>query len=94
MQGTSEYAHAADYSVLRGRLDYSASTRQWKLRYIPIDGQTDSYGGSVILSDSAALKEFRSGDSVVIRGGLLVEQASSSGFAPRYRLDQIERLAR
>jgi hypothetical protein len=89
----SAYAFAPDYTSLSGRLEYSHSLRQWKLRYIPIDGQTDSYGGSVVLGDSADLAAFKPGDQVSVRGSL-AGGPSAGGFSPRYRLDRVERLAR
>ena len=61
---------APDYSSLKGRLEYSAARQQWKLRYIPIDiadGQVDQYGGSVVLSDVAELKQFHDGDFVSVQ---------------------------
>ncbi len=89
-----DYAHSPDYQTLRGKLEYSPSLRQWKLRYIPIDGRTDTYGGSVILPDSPALAGFKAGDVVEIRGALPAARISSSGFAPQYTPTSIERLSR
>lgn len=90
----AEYAHAPDYRTLRGQLEYSQSLRQWKLRYIPIDGPTDSYGGSVILADSPALASFQPGDLVAVRGALAAAGAASGGFSPRYQLEAIAPQAR
>jgi hypothetical protein len=87
----SDYAHTADYATLRGRLEHSISTRQWKLRYIPIDGQTDSFGGSVVLADNPALAQFQAGDLVEAQGALT---GNTSGFAPHYQLRSIQRVAR
>lgn len=91
---TTDYAHAADYGTLRGQLEYSQSLRQWKLRYIPIDGLTDAYGGSVVLSAVAGMKSYRPGDLVVVRGSLVGGSAASSGISPRYELEAIEPLSR
>ena len=87
----SDFSHADDYSTLRGRLEYLASTRQWKLRYIPIDGQTDTYGGSVVLAQTPALNAFKSGDLVEVHGAL---SAQASGFSPHYQLHSIQPQAR
>ncbi|HEV7224059.1 MAG TPA: hypothetical protein VGN42_15225, partial [Pirellulales bacterium] len=46
------YGYSADYHALRGQLEYSLAERRWKLRYIPIDGDTDPHGGSVVLVDN------------------------------------------
>ena len=89
-----DFSFAADYSSLSGQLEYSRSSRQWKLRYIPIDGQTDDYGGSVLLGDSADLAQFKPGDHVSVRGSLAGGPSAGGSFSPRYRLDRVERLSR
>ena len=91
---TTDYAYAADYGTLRGQLEYSQSLRQWKLRYIPIDGPTDAYGGSVVLSAIAGMKSYRPGDMVVVHGSLFGGSAGFSGISPRYELESIEPLSR
>lgn len=85
------YAYAADYRWLKGQLEYSLVDQRWKLRYIPIDGATDSHGGSVVL-DGAMPAEFQAGDFVTLRGSLAGEAAAGQ-FAPNYRFDAIEPLA-
>ncbi len=90
---TSDYAHSLDYGTLRGRLEYSQSSRQWKLRYIPINGQTDAYGGSVVLSDMPSLKSYAPGDMVAVNGSLAAG-SESTGFSPRYEIHAIEPLSR
>jgi hypothetical protein len=90
---TSDYAHAPDYVTLRGRLEYSQSLHQWKLRYIPINGQTDAYGGSVVLSEIPDLKSYTPGDMVAVRGSLSAD-SKSPGFSPRYEIHAIQPLSR
>jgi hypothetical protein len=65
-----DYGYSTDYRRLRGRLEYLEKEQCWKLRYIPIDGATDQYGGSVVLEQSGALAGFRRGDLVEVRGEL------------------------
>lgn len=86
---SQSYGIAGDYETLHGRLEYSQSSRQWKLRYIPIDGQTDQYGGSVVLSDSPALASLHAGDFVIASGRVASQSAPRSGYSPQYELDQI-----
>jgi hypothetical protein len=88
------YAYAPDYGWLRGRLEYSQSMRQWKLRYIPIDGKTDQFGGSVKLPGSNELASYKAGDMVAVRGSLAREASASGSFAPRYELAHIEPVVR
>ncbi|MBL9123022.1 MAG: hypothetical protein JNG90_05280, partial [Planctomycetaceae bacterium] len=86
----ANFGHDANYAQLKGRLEYSNISRQWKLRYIPIDGQTDEHGGSVILPDSSLLVGFASGDYVTVQGTLGNRRAG--GFAPEYHVQRIRRL--
>jgi hypothetical protein len=91
----ANYAHSADYRTLRGRLEYSPGQRQWKLRYIPIDGQTDTHGGSVLLTASPDLESFQPGDYVVVEGLLTGGHGqAAAGDAPWYTATRLERLAR
>ncbi len=86
------YAFAANYRRLRGRLEYSAAQRVWRLRYIPaagVNGQTDEYGGSVLLDDGSLLAGYESGDFVEVEGRPLRAAADDAGFAPRYELERI-----
>jgi hypothetical protein len=84
------YRHEQSYAALGGKLEYSQRTRQWKLRYIPIDGTTDQFGGSVVLADSAKLEGFKPGDFVNVRGGISAGSQDTRAFSPRYELSQIE----
>jgi len=86
----SRYAQGADYASLSGRLEYSQSTQRWKLRYIPIDGQTDQYGGSVVLDGPALLASFNPGDFVTVQGAIAGKGADGRSFAPTYELRNIE----
>ncbi len=90
---TARYSRADDYSWLHGRLEYSQTQQQWKLRYIPIDGDTDNYGGSVVLSDPKLLSGYERGDFVEVCGHIGKREASSN-FAPPYDVVEIRRLAR
>ena len=46
----ARYGHEPNYGRIRGRLEYSKASGLWKIRYIPIDGSTDSFGGSVVIN--------------------------------------------
>jgi hypothetical protein len=85
------YAHSPGYKKLNGQLEYSLADRRWKLRYIPIDGDTDSYGGSVVLVGKLP-DQFQAGDFVTVEGGMAGDAAPGE-FAPAYQFDKIEPLA-
>lgn len=90
-EAAGRYAYAPDYRWLKGQLEYSLVDHSWKLRYIPIDGDTDAYGGSVVL-EGAMPGEFHAGEFVTIYGSLSGD-AATGHFAPKYRLDSITPLA-
>jgi hypothetical protein len=87
---SAPYQYDPSYTSLSGRLEYSASARQWKLRYIPIDGPTDQFGGSVLLSDATRLEGFKPGDFVSVHGAIAAAAQNARGFSPRYDLNQID----
>jgi hypothetical protein len=85
------HAYDADYTRLTGQLEYSQFSDRWKLRYIPIDGDTDDFGGSVILADNPLLDSFQPGDFVSVDGALADQTREGGNFSPTYRVDRIER---
>jgi hypothetical protein len=85
------YGYASDHSWLKGQLEYLSSKQQWKLRYIPIDGETDEFGGSVVISDSSQLDKYEAGQFVTIRGSIDASSTGTSSFAPRFRVERIKR---
>jgi hypothetical protein len=88
----ARYGHEPSYAWLRGRLEFSLIDQQWKLRYIPVDGETDDYGGSVVLADESKLTGCERGDFVEIHGKVLGGQPAS-GFSPRYEVESLKRLS-
>jgi hypothetical protein len=89
----SRYGFSADYAQLRGKLEHTASTGKWKLRYIPIDGRTDQYGGSVELAGALALTaSYKDGDFVQVAGQLGSASSDEHGFAPLYRISSVRSL--
>ncbi|HID74663.1 MAG TPA: hypothetical protein EYP56_01550 [Planctomycetaceae bacterium] len=90
----SHYGYDPEYKWLRGRLEYSQIDRRWKLRYIPIDGQTDRFGGSVILEKTDLLSGYQRGDYVEVQGQVGRSNADKGGFAPEYHVTRIRLLDR
>lgn len=86
-----KFSHSDDYRRLTGQLEYSTTLRQWKLRYIPLDGETDQYGGSVVIADGAALAGHRPGEFVTIEGEITSDKAAASRFAPKYHAANVSR---
>jgi len=86
------FGYSTDYRRLRGRLEYFDMERSWKIRYIPIDGETDIYGGSVIIDDPTQLSGLERGDFVEARGEVLTASDDLPDFAPTFRLTEIREL--
>jgi hypothetical protein len=89
----SRYGYDPQYGWLRGKLEFSESDRHWKLRYIPIDGVTDNFGGSVVLMDTPLLSGYERGDFVEAAGKLISASPDKRGYAPKYEVSQLKRLA-
>ncbi|OHB72732.1 MAG: hypothetical protein A2V70_15265 [Planctomycetes bacterium RBG_13_63_9] len=87
----STYGHASDYQWLRGKIEHSQIDNCWKLRYIPVDGATDEFGGSVVLPDPAVLSGYERGELVEIRGRI-ANPNPKKGYAPTYEVAEIKRL--
>ncbi|HUT92852.1 MAG TPA: hypothetical protein VMY37_25385 [Thermoguttaceae bacterium] len=89
----AHYGYDPEYGWLRGRLEYSEIDRRWKLRYIPIDGATDEFGGSVVLSDASRLSGYERGQFVEVHGGLgRPPEDEDRGYAPEFQIHEIKRL--
>jgi len=88
----SKYGYDRQYTRLKGKLEYSQIDHKWKLRYIPIDGNTDSHGGSVVISDSTLLSGCERGDFVEIWGSLAKQAKKGPEFAPLYNVSQVRLL--
>jgi len=87
----ASYGRDPEYRWLRGRLEYSQIDRRWKLRYIPVDGETDDFGGSVVLAKES-LAGVERGDFVEVHGKLAGRPKGDTGYAPLYEVTQIKRL--
>ena len=87
------FGYDPQYGWLRGRLEYSQVDQRWKLRYIPIDGTSDQYGGSVILPDAKLLSGYERGDFVEVHGQLGRPDSRKPNLAPSYQVAEIKRIA-
>lgn len=86
----ARYGHDPDYRWLKGRLEYSQVGGRWKLRYIPIDGHTDQFGGSVMLASPALVSGYEQGDFVEVVGSLNRQGQGEQGFAPKFEIREIK----
>ena len=88
-QPAAGFGYDPQYHWLKGKLEYSQATQTWRLRYIPPDGATDNFGGSVILSDASRLGGLKPGDLVYAEGTPGAAGATTGSFAPIYTLQRI-----
>jgi hypothetical protein len=87
------YGFDGNYAWLHGQLEYSAATKVWKLRYVPIDGPTDRFGGSVVLADSDLLAGHKAGEFVAVKGQLDGRPGPQGSYSPLYRVSEVQRLS-
>jgi hypothetical protein len=63
--------HEADYSWITGHLFYvHTDGGKWVLRYTGVD-EVDRYGGSVVLTPTVEMKNYREGDLVNVYGEVM-----------------------
>jgi hypothetical protein len=86
------YGYDPEYHWLRGKLEYSQIDRRWKLRYIPVEGDTDQFGGSVVLPDAKVLAGCERGDFIEVRGQV-DQQNTKNGYAPTYKVVEVKGLS-
>lgn len=87
------YAHASDYTRLRGELDRHYRGHM-DLRFKPAS-EEDSFGGKVRLDSHPQLNEFRAGDVVEVYGELIREPGGESWSQyPRYHVKEIKLIER
>jgi len=87
------YGFDGNYAWLHGQLEYSAATKVWKLRYVPIDGPTDRFGGSVVLADSDLLVGHKAGEFVAVKGQLDGRPGPQGSYSPLYRVSEVQKLS-
>jgi hypothetical protein len=81
---SSSFAHAPDYSWLRGQVEYSR--KGLRLRYATVD-EDDPYGGSVTLTGSNALEQLKDGQEILVQGHL---NEADAGRTPGYRVESLQ----
>jgi len=91
----ARYGYDPDYRWLKGRLEFSAIDCRWRLRYIPIDGTTDEFGGSVVVSEGSLPDGYERGEFVEVRGALGASAPNDdTTYAPEFEVRQIARLGK
>jgi hypothetical protein len=87
--------HETDYSWITGHLFYlHTDGGKWVLRYTAVD-EVDRFGGSVVLTPTVEMKNFREGDLVNVSGEVLNNgQAARPLGGALYRVNSIQLVER
>ncbi len=91
---SARYGHDPDYRWLKGKLEYSQIDQSWKLRYIPVEGETDDYGGSVVLDEKSLGSGLERGHFVEVQGRVAAGAEPERGYAPAYEVAELKRLGK
>ncbi len=68
------------YQWLRGQLQYTQASNQWQLRYLPVQGGADQFGGQVFIANPQVLGTLRPGDYVQVRGKLTAQPTGAGVY--------------
>ena len=87
--------HDDEYNWVTGQLFYVRTEGgKWVLRYGRLD-EMDKYGGSVVLTPTVEMRNFREGDIVCVYGQIINEgRASRALGGPLYRVSSINMVDR
>lgn len=87
----SHFGFDTTYSWLRGQLQYYPQTGYWGLRYVPLQGTSDPYGGVVVINNSEVLEGVQPGEFLLIQGFLETADNGDGTFVPLYTVEGIQR---
>lgn len=77
------FGHAPDYSWLVGELQYVHIRNAWRVRYASVE-EEDRYGGSVTLTETGSMADYKNGQIVRVEGQLA--DPESRDPSPTYRV--------
>jgi hypothetical protein len=90
-EAADRFGFDPNYGWLRGQLEFSEASGQWKLRYIPIQQTPDQFGGSVLIANPQVLGGVRPGEHVLLRGQLQSRNLGGQAFVPIYNVSIVQR---
>jgi hypothetical protein len=83
------FDHADDYTWLTGRLEYLYVRNIWRIRYAGCD-EDDRYGGSLVLTASFPVNDFKEGQLIRVEGIVLHTEAHDHDGRPLYDVHAIQ----
>lgn len=83
------FDHADDYTWLTGRLEYLYVRNIWRIRYAGCD-EDDRFGGSLALTASFPVSDFKEGQLIHVEGSILRGEANDHDGRPLYEVRAIQ----
>jgi hypothetical protein len=83
------FDHADDYTWLTGRLEYLYVRSVWRIRYAGCD-EDDRFGGSLVLTASFPVKEFKDGQLIHVEGQVLDAETHDQDRRPLYEVHAVQ----
>ncbi len=77
-EASDRFGYDPNYQWIRGQLQHSSATGEWTLRYVPIQGGVDQFGGNLTIANRQVLGNLEPGDFVLLRGRLLGTDAGAT----------------
>ena len=87
----ARFGFDGSYATLRGQLQYYPQTGYWGVRYIPLQGAPDHYGGVAVISNPEILGGLQPGEFLLIQGFIEPHDNGDGTFVPSYTVQGIQR---
>ncbi len=78
------------YRWLRGQLQYYPQTGYWGVRYVPLGGAADSYGGVAVIDNPEVLGGVQPGEYLAVQGYLETAEAGNGQFLPLFTVEGVQ----
>ena len=90
-ESVERFGYEPQYRWMRGQLQFTPTTGQWYLRYLPPDASPDSLGGSVPITNPQVLGSLQPGEYVSVEGRLEMLQLDAQSVIPAYTISVLQR---
>ncbi len=87
----ARFGFDGSYATLRGQLQYYPQTGYWGVRYIPLQGTPDHYGGVAVISNPEILGGLQPGEFLLIQGFMEPHDNGDGTFVPSDTVQGIQR---
>ncbi len=87
---STRYAASPTYDQLSGQLEFNEASGQWRIRFASAGSAGDAFGGTLVVSNPAALEGYRPGDFVTVSGALERRQLDAQSFVNVYQVASVD----